>query len=275
MAEENEFFIDDCGYFPNLKKKEELGLIPSEKSCKKMYSNENIILPEGYSFQECVYDSLLSWGWRRSGKIFYRETCPHCKKCLPIRVDVNIFSPSKSQRKSLRKNQDVEISLCNLPKDLVTDEKVQLFKNYDRRHNPTEKNSDEKIREELMWLNGIDENGDKYYSGTFNMDYRVNGQLIGVGVVDRGLSSLSSNYFYYDISEEVLKRSLGVFSVIQEIEACRGNLFGGKLKSEEYYLGYYIAECEKMKYKIQYRPNQLLVEDEWIDSGYLQKEGNA
>lgn len=265
MADEDEFFEGPCGYFEDRKTKEEIFFIPNESECVDLYAEEKLFIPKkGFTVQEHLYDSLLSWGWRRSGDYFYKETCPHCKKCLAIRLPVADFLPSKSQRKSVRKNLDLEITLCSDPKDFVTEEKIELFKNYGKRHDS--QNDDSGVEKSLKWLNGVIGEDEKAYSGTFNMDYRLNGKLVGVGVVDRGDNSLSSNYFYYDISDEILKRSIGVFSVIQEIEACRGNLFDGKLKSEYYYLGYYLAECDKMKYKIQYKPNELLIDDCWWNS---------
>ncbi len=267
--EENEFYESACGYFEGMVQKAEIVRIPTEEECFLLCSENEMDVMENISAQEELYGILLSLGWRRSGDCFYKETCPHCKKCLGIRVPVSKFSPSKSQRKSIRKNMDVQISLCSDPEEFVTDEKIQLLKMYDSRHNPNSSKSEYEIYDELTWMNGISGDRKKEYHGTYNMDYRVDGKLIGVGIVDRAEDSLSSNYFYYDTSDEILKRSIGVFSVIQEIEACRGNLFNGELKSSFYYLGYYIAECDKMNYKIQYKPNELLIDDEWIESNDL------
>ena len=272
MSNENDdFYEGTCGYFEGQKNLEEMTLIPDESELLNLFHTDGDRFRSNFkcSAQEFVYGGLLESGWRRSGNIFYRENCPQCKKCLGIRLYVDRFTPSKSQRKSVRKNADLELTLSSVPEDLVTDEKVQLMKKYDRRHKKGTDESDEDVRYSLLWLNGI-KNGKKQYSGTFNMDYRLNGKLIAVGVVDKGEGALSSNYFYYDISDDSLKRSLGVFSVIQEIEACRGNLFDGALKSDLYYLGYYIADCKKMNYKIQYRPNQLLIDGVWTDSEKLE-----
>lgn len=258
---EDEFYESPCGYFDGQTTKENFEWILSEDLLTDISKNP----PDGYTYQEVYYGELLEKGWRRSGPFFYRETCPHCKKCLPIRVCVDDFVPSKSQRKALKKNSDLEITLTSNPTDFVTDEKIKLFQMYDKRHNPDSEKSYEESLETIFGLNGLEDVDRKTYSGTYNMDYRLNGKLIGVGVLDKAVDSLSSNYFYYDTSDEILKRSLGVFSMIMEIEACRGNLFDGQLKSDYHYLGYYIADCDKMNYKNQYKPYQLLIDGNWTE----------
>jgi len=53
-------------------------------------------------------------------------------------------------------------------------------------------------------------------------------------------------------------RSLGVMAVLWQIEECK------RLELPALYLGYWIKECEKMSYKIQYRPLDLLVNRRWM-----------
>ena len=79
------------------------------------------------------------------------------------------------------------------------------------------------------------------------------------------ITGLSSNYFYYDISEEVLKRSIGVYSVLFEINFCLQNHF------PYYYLGLYLPHCRKMNYKANYKPYQLLLNGIWTNSTGLEQ----
>lgn len=109
------------------------------------------------------------------------------------------------------------------------------------------------------------------YSGVLKLDYKVGGRLIGVSIIDyvidaRGrLSGISSNYFYYDTSEDILKRSIGVFSVLYEILFCVGN------NIPFYYHGLYLPHCRKMNYKANYKPYQLLMNNVWTDSPGLKQ----
>lgn len=82
--------------------------------------------------------------------------------------------------------------------------------------------------------------------GCFHMKYYLNERLIGVGVIDVVEEGLSSVYFFYDHTYKEYR--LGVFSTLMEIEYIR---YISKAFSEfkNYYLGFYIHNCQKMNYK--------------------------
>ena len=88
---------------------------------------------------------------------------------------------------------------------------------------------------------------------TIELEFRVEGRLVGVSLVDACPNCWSSVYFYFDPAEA--RRSLGVFSSVREIEACRdqGLPF--------WYAGFYIRDCKRMNYKAAYRPFELLGAD--------------
>ena len=69
-----------------------------------------------------------------------------------------------------------------------------------------------------------------------------------MGFIDVGSSGLSSVYYSYD--PRFARFSLGTYSIIRE---CRLAADSGL---EWYYLGYYIAECERMVYKGKFLPRQ-------------------
>jgi arginyl-tRNA--protein-N-Asp/Glu arginylyltransferase len=91
--------------------------------------------------------------------------------------------------------------------------------------------------------------------GSYHVQYRLDGKLVMVAVIDILPKCISSVYVYYDPDYEFL--SLGVYSAIAEI-------FYAKLISKVlpdlhyYYLGFYIHNIQKMKYKAQYEPSELL-----------------
>src|SRR5689334_1915026 len=57
-------------------------------------------------------DRRLAAGYRRQGVLLYHMACPNCEACEPIRLPVERFYPSKTQRRVLRRGQaffDIEI----------------------------------------------------------------------------------------------------------------------------------------------------------------------
>ena len=249
-------FEGDCGYFGGRKNHEEVYLMPvDDDECRSIVGNvENPVLT--------CFDFMLSEGFRRSGCYLYRATCPDCRKCVPIRIRVEDFEFSKSQRHLLRKNSDIELSITSARSKMISDEKIELMMMYNKRHEPDSNDGLDETRDILCSLNGLfggfgELLSEPFYCGTINMDYRLDGKLVGVGVVDLGAVSLSSNYFYYDTSDEIMKRSIGTFTILKEIEFCKEHGI------PYYYLGYYLSECRKMSYKGRFLPHELLIDGEW------------
>jgi arginyl-tRNA--protein-N-Asp/Glu arginylyltransferase len=89
------------------------------------------------------------------------------------------------------------------------------------------------------------------YSGTYHQLYRLNGELIAVSVLDLLPSGVSSVYCFYSPNFRHLE--LGKFTALYEIAYCRH-----VLHLPFYYMGFYIHTCQKMCYKGEYQPSQLL-----------------
>ena len=245
--------VTECGYFP-------------ERESENVITNFDSLDKEKL---DCIaYERLLHQGYRRYNSLAYRTCCRNCHECIPIRIPVETFSSSKSQRRIFHKNEDVEVSISSDPDDFCTDEKALIYRNYYNHHNERTPGFNrltlKEASEDLKHMNGG-------YSGVINLDYKLNGQLIGVSILDYVfdeygfITGLSSNYFYYDISQEVLKRSIGVYSVLVEINFCRQNHFS------YYYLGLYLPHCRKMNYKANYKPYQLLLNSIWTNSPGLEQ----
>jgi arginyl-tRNA--protein-N-Asp/Glu arginylyltransferase len=86
--------------------------------------------------------------------------------------------------------------------------------------------------------------------GTYHQQYRIDGRLVAVGVVDFVPSGLSSVYCYYD--PDLKHLALGKYTALREIQYCLDHSL------EFYYMGFYIHSCPKMKYKGDYAPSELL-----------------
>lgn len=198
-------------------------------------------LPTGLTSLQ--WQELLRRGWRRHGMNIFRPACPHCTKCRSIRVEVNRFRATKSQRRAVNRNADVKVEV-HPPS--VSDEHVRLYNAY---------HADMHVRR--GWpLRTTDETdyfasflaGDWEFA--WELRYLRDGRLIGVGLIDLVPQAISSIYFYHDPEWRPL--APGTFSVQKEIEAV------GRLGGRHLYLGYWIAECPSMAYKCRFGPHELL-----------------
>ena len=61
---------------------------------------------------DALNDALGRIGFRRSQTVAYRPSCIECSACVSVRVVANEFQPPATQRKTLKNNSDVEVTLC-------------------------------------------------------------------------------------------------------------------------------------------------------------------
>jgi arginine-tRNA-protein transferase len=85
-------------------------------------------------------------------------------------------------------------------------------------------------------------------------EFRVDGKLRIVSLVDRLVDGLSSVYTFFDPEPSA---SYGTYSILWQIERCR------QLELPYLYLGYWIRESAKMAYKATFRPVEGLVGGRW------------
>jgi arginine-tRNA-protein transferase len=195
----------------------------------------------GIGMDAAGYQDLMDRGFRRSGEVIYRPACQSCRECIPIRVPVERFQISRSQRRVFRKNIDVQVEIG--PPEL-TDEKWEVYSNYlSAMHDGSMSNCRED-QKEFLYQSPID---------TQEMVYRIDGRVVAVGIVDVCPNALSSVYFFFDPA--FARRSLGIFGALKEIEECR------RRGLPYWYIGYYVRHCRRMNYKAQFTPYELLRED--------------
>ena len=191
---------------------------------------------------------LLSKGWRKFGTFFFQPVCPKCRECIPIRIVTDEFKPSKSQRRNLKRNRDIEV----IPGPLKFSERAfEIYQDHSLQKFSQKGNLENFI------LN--------FYSPSvpgLQSEFYLNGNLIGVGYLDKGKDCLNSAYFFYDTRFSHL--GLGTFSILKEIEYARN------LGLKYYCLGYYIKACQRMAYKGNFKPREHYdwLQDRWeyVDS---------
>lgn len=194
---------------------------------------------------EC--DVSLAQGDRRSGTMLYRTECPTCKACEPLRVPVQDFQPSKSQRRILRKNEDVKVTLGPA---VFSQEKLQLYNQHKSGRELSRGGSNmSKFGYENWFLHSC--------LDTKEFLYYVDDRLVGVSIADFGDRDISSVYFYFDPTLE--SRSLGTFSALFEMNWMK------EQGMRYYYLGLYVADCSHLNYKSRYYPHHRLVRGTWME----------
>ena len=79
------------------------------------------------SLEPREYSKLLALGWRRHGLHIFRPACSKCLECKSLRVRIEGFNPSKSQRRILRTNSNVKLVVR---KPTITPQHIELFNRY-------------------------------------------------------------------------------------------------------------------------------------------------
>lgn len=188
---------------------------------------------------DSFYRHLLDHSFRRSGRLFYAPACVGCAECQPLRVRPDRFAPSRSQRRCWNRNSDltVEVGPPNL-----TDEKWRLYADYQaQKHGRTDEKDVGTLQEFL------------YNPVVTSMEFSYRdpvGKLVAVGICDMLDDALSSVYCYYDVSQH--RRGLGTYAALYELQYAKQHGL------RYYYIGYYVRDCQAMRYKASYRPCEVL-----------------
>jgi len=142
---------------------------------------------------EQLNDDLSLQGFRRSQKVLYRPLCSNCSACLSIRVIVNEFELSKSQRRVTSKNQ---LIMRTEKKAEATDEQYEIFKSY---LNSRHLNGGMSNMDALEFSSMIEETN--VQSKVFEYrttDKEGEDQLLAVCLTDTNRDGLSMVYSFYN-----------------------------------------------------------------------------
>ena len=182
---------------------------------------------------------LIERGYRRFGKMYFRPICENCQECQSIKIDVDNFEFSKSQRRVLKKATFIDTYIQS---PTITQEHIDLFEKYHLH-----------MRDKKEWdyqKTTAEHYNSSFVSGHNNFGYEVlyydNDKLIAVDLIDILDEGISSIYFFYDPDYE--KYSLGKLSLYYQIEFAKQN------NKKWIYLGYYVQECPSLSYKAHYKP---------------------
>ncbi|MEH7826528.1 arginyltransferase [Gemmobacter denitrificans] len=201
-------------------------------------------------------DTLSKQGFRRSQNVLYRPSCAECSACLSARIRVADFTPSRTQRRVLRRNAHLR---RNATSPWATEDQYALFRRYlDHRH-----------------ADGGMADMDIFEFAAMIEETPIRSRVIeytrpaGPGERGRPLSAvcltdvfddgLSMVYSFYD--PDLIGNSLGTFLILDHVEIAR------EAGLPYVYLGYWVPGSRKMGYKSGFTALEIYKGGQWIDIG--------
>lgn len=213
----------ECAYLPN----------------KLVRMNYKYVTEPNIAFTSAV----IQRGWRRFGRYYFHPTCNGCNECKSLKIDVENFTLSKSQKKAIKRNNDTQI-IIDRPR--LTKHHIELYNKY--HHHKQEKDGWKyrSISQKEYYENFVEGAEDFGREVLYFRDEK----LIGVDLIDILEDGISSIYCYYD--PDFSELSLGTFSLLYQIELAK------QLGLKWIYLGYWVEGCKAFAYKTNFQPQELL-----------------
>ena len=186
---------------------------------------------------------LIRRGWRRFGHSYFHPICNGCNECKSLRIDVQNFKPSRSQRRAMKRNRETKVYIQS---PSLTYEHVELYNKYHLYKSQKSGWTYYEIDLQTYY--------EEFVVGAHDCGkevlYFAEGKLIGADLIDILDDGISSIYFYYDPDYE--KLSLGIYSLLVQIDLAK------RMGLKWIYLGYWVDGCPSFAYKTRFTPFELL-----------------
>lgn len=205
-----------------------------------------------------VYSSLIQQGFRRSGKFAYRPHCENCRECVPVRITLQDFTSSRSQKRAYKQHQNLIATVLPVA---FYEEHFALYAAYQKaRHSSQELENDDKLNKDEK---PEQDNAEQYRNflcqtnvESVLVEFREDDQLKMVSVIDIVGDGISAVYTFYNTND--LQTSYGTYNVLWQIEWAKS------FNLPYLYLGYWIKDSQKMAYKQNFKPLEKFIDGEWV-----------
>ena len=196
---------------------------------------------------QAMHNSLALQGFRRSQNILYRPACKNCIACFPVRINAEDFIPSKTQKRTLKRNKFLTRKIRS---PWATEEQYHLFKSYlQARH------SDGDMTEMEMhdFASMIEETS----VFTRVVEYRdaESNKLAAACLTDFIEDGVSLVYSFF--RPDLPKQSLGSHIILDHVQLAR------EVALKCVYLGYWVPGTQKMGYKSSFTGLEIFHKGEW------------
>ena len=192
-------------------------------------------------------DSLSKQGFRRSQNVLYRPSCTDCAACMSARVRVDGFTPSRSQRRVLKRNDYLSRKATS---PWATEEQYELFRTYlDIRH------ADGGMADMDVFEFAAMIEETPIRTRVIEYSDQNSGDLIAVCLTDIFDDGVSMVYSFYDPARD--RDSLGTYIILDHIKIAQ------EAGLPFVYLGYWVPGSPKMGYKARLAGLELYVGGEW------------
>jgi arginine-tRNA-protein transferase len=192
-------------------------------------------------------DSLSGQGFRRSQNVLYRPSCSDCAACLSARIDVAAFTPSKSQKRTLKRSEHL-IRRATSP--WATEDQYALFRSYlDSRH------ADGGMADMDVFEFAAMVEETPIRSRVIEYTDPDTRELIGVCLTDVLGDGVSMVYSFY--TPDRPRDGLGNYIILDHIEIARA------AGLPYVYLGYWVPGSQKMGYKAKFSGLEIYMGGAW------------
>lgn len=192
-------------------------------------------------------DALSTQGFRRSQNVLYRPACTECAACMSARIDLQRFTPSRTQKRISKRNAGLQ---RRISAPWANEEQFDLFRRYlDARH-----------------LDGGMADMDVFEFAAMIEETPVQTRVIEyidpqtdelraaclTDILEDGLSLV---YSFYD--PDLRQSSLGQYIILDHIELARAS------NLPYVYLGYWVPGSQKMDYKSKFKGLEVCRNNSW------------